>query len=92
VAENIGWACGAFIELNLYKEQQGAFIKQFDLLSANDAGTTPWLECTQFPHYLDGLTTKDIIAFLADDQEIDTEMQLLREAFHVMVTESFKQA
>lgn len=61
--------------LDLYKEKQEAFIKQFGMLSAKDAGTTPWLERTQFPHYLDGLTTKEIIAFLADDQDSDTEMQ-----------------
>lgn len=35
--------------LALYKEKQGAIIKQSDMLSGNDGGTTPWLERTQFP-------------------------------------------
>jgi hypothetical protein len=78
--------------LALWKIQQGAFLDNFNSLSRNDAGKTPWMDRTQFPHYLDGLTTQEIIGILADNPEIDTKTQLLYEAFHAMVAESFKHA
>ena len=52
--------------LDLFKIQKGAFLDQFDTLSRNNARKTPWLDRTQFPHYLDALSIQAINSLLVE--------------------------
>jgi hypothetical protein len=78
--------------LDLFRTKQHHVTKQFNVVTEKAQAATPWLERTQFPVYLDGLTTQEISRLLADPQATDDRMQCVCDAFHAMVATSFAHA